>query len=105
VSAVLQLMLDVERLGAHLTAASPDKVKVSGKPLPAELIEQLRAHRAELLSLVVRQEALVASWTEQERRDRFEERAAILEYDEGLSRVEAERLAKAHLSQEEGTTK
>lgn len=104
-SAVHQLMLDVERHGARLTAAAPDKVKVSGKPLPAELIEQLRAHKAALFSLLIRQEVSAASWTEQDCRDCFEERAAILEYDHGLSRIEAERIAKLTLANDEGDTK
>ncbi len=104
-SAVLQLMLDVERLGGRLTAAVPDRVKVSGKPLPPDLIAKLRARKAELFSLLIRQEAPAASWAEQDCRDRFEERAAILEYDHGLSRAEAERMAKLTLANDEGDTK
>lgn len=103
-SAVLKLLLDVERLGARLTAASPDKVKISGKPLPPDLIAKLRAHKAELFSILIRQEGSAASWTEQDYRDRFAERAAILEYDQGLSRAEAERMAKLTLADSEGDT-
>jgi hypothetical protein len=54
-------------------------------PPPAELIEAARAHKGELHQLLVTREA---------RRDRFEERAAILEFDEGLSRAEAEAIAR-----------
>jgi len=57
-------------------------------PLPAELIETARAHKEELRALVVAEEA---------RRDRFEERAAILEFDEGLSRSEAEAIARREM--------
>src|SRR5215831_19302884 len=53
-------------------------------PPPAELIEAARAHKGELHQLLA-QEA---------RCDRFEERAAILEFDEGLSRAEAEAIAR-----------
>jgi hypothetical protein len=58
-------------------------------PPPAELIEAARAHKGELHQLLVTQEA---------RCDRFEERAAILEFDEGLSRAEAEAIARRELT-------
>src|SRR6516165_10371002 len=57
-------------------------------PPPAELIEAARAHKGELHQLLVTQEA---------RCDRFEERAAILEFDEGLSRAEAEAIARREM--------
>lgn len=57
------------------------------KPPPAELIEAARAHKSELHQLLA-QEA---------RCDRFEERAAILEFDEGLSRAEAEAIARREM--------
>ena len=56
-------------------------------PPPAELIEVARAHKGELHQLLA-QEA---------RCDRFEERAAILEFDEGLSRAEAEAIARREM--------
>jgi hypothetical protein len=56
-------------------------------PPPAELIEAARAHKDELHQLLA-QEA---------RCDRFEERAAILEFDEGLSRAEAEAIARQEM--------
>jgi len=57
-------------------------------PPPEELIEAARAHKGELHQLLVIQEA---------RCDRFEERAAILEFDEGLSRAEAEAIARREM--------
>ena len=57
-------------------------------PPPAELIEAARAHKGELHQLLVTQEAQC---------DRFEERAAILEFDEGLSRAEAEAIARREM--------
>src|SRR5262249_47846554 len=57
-------------------------------PPPAELIEAARGHKGELHQLLVIQEA---------RCDRFEERAAILEFDEGLSRAEAEAIARREM--------
>jgi hypothetical protein len=58
------------------------------KPPPAELIEAARSHKGELHQLLVTQEA---------RCDRFEERAAILEFEEGLSRAEAEAIARREM--------
>ena len=57
-------------------------------PPPADLIEAARAHKGELHQLLVTQEAQC---------DRFEERAAILEFDEGLSRAEAEAIARREM--------
>jgi hypothetical protein len=54
-------------------------------PPPAEMIETARAHKDELRALL------------EARRDRFEERAAILEFDEGLSRAEAEAIARREM--------
>ncbi len=47
--------------------------------LGGDLLDAMRAHRDELLNLV----------------EQFEERAAVREYDGGLSRADAERLALA----------
>src|SRR5262249_24719834 len=58
------------------------------RPPPTELIEHARAHKGELHQLLVTQEA---------RCDGFEERAAILEFDEGLSRAEAEAIARREM--------
>ena len=63
-------------------------VSPKDNPPPAELIEAARAHKGELHQLLVTQEA---------RCDRFEERAAILEFDEGLSRAEAEAIARREM--------
>lgn len=96
-SAVHELLVRVERHGAHLVATPPDKVKVVGKPLPAELVEQLRAHKSDLFTLLMRHERSEYSWADQDWLDCFEERAAILEYDAGHSRAEAERQSLAHV--------
>jgi hypothetical protein len=58
---------------------------VCREPLPAELIETARAHKDELRALL------------EARRDHFEQRAAILEFDEGLSRAEAEAIARQEM--------
>lgn len=89
-----QLMQEVERHGARLVATAPDKVKVIGKALPAPLIARLRAHKPDLFALLQHPEGpAAASWTAIDWRDYFEERAAILEFEAGLSRPDAERQA------------
>lgn len=89
-SVILQLMLEVEHPGAHLVATAPDKLKVIATLLPSELIEQLRAHKSELLILLSRHEKREISWDAQDWRNRIEERAAISEYDGSFIRVEVE---------------
>jgi hypothetical protein len=73
---------------AVLTAYNAQAVIEQGRvrllcrdPLPAELIEAARAHKDQLRALL------------EARRDRLEERAAILEFDEGLPRAKAETIA------------
>src|SRR6516164_8704162 len=58
---------------------------VCHEPLPAELIATARAHKDELRAIL------------EARRDYFEQRAAILEFDEGLSRAEAEAIARREM--------
>jgi hypothetical protein len=88
-----QLMHEVERHGARLIAAAPDKVKVVGKVLPPPLIARLRENKPELFALLQHCTGPSASWTARDWRDFFEERAAILEFEVGLQRPDAERRA------------
>jgi hypothetical protein len=81
---------------AALTAYNAQAVIEQGRvqlvcrdPLPAELIETARAHKDQLRALL------------EARRDRPEERAAILEFDERLPRAEAEAIVLQELSGDE----
>ena len=56
-------------------------------PLPDALVDSLRQHKEEVLSHL----------TQEDRREAFEERAAILQFDAELSREEAERRAAVEL--------
>jgi hypothetical protein len=72
------LLLDIERRGIRLEAHG-DRLRYHPRSaLTPDLLDRLKAHKAELLEAI----------------ERFEERAAIMEFDAGLSRPEAERLAR-----------
>ena len=72
-----------------------------GEAVPAELIKQAKAIRADLISYltnpapVAEQPAL--PWDADDWLYAFEERAAILEYDGGHDRADAERLARIEI--------
>jgi hypothetical protein len=96
VNAARKLIQEVKRHGARLVASPPDKLRVVGKPLPNDLIEQLRAHKLELLALLRKNVRLAILWDADNWRDYFEERAAILEFEEGLKHSDAETRAIEH---------
>jgi hypothetical protein len=81
VNAPLDIITALTAYGAEAVIEQGRVRLVCREPLPAELIEIARAHKDELRALL------------EARRDRFEELAAILEFDEGLPRAEAEALA------------
>lgn len=73
-----ELLLDLDRRGIRLEAHG-DRLRYHPRlALTPELLDRLKAHKAELLKAL----------------ERYEERAAIREYEAGLSREEAERLAQ-----------
>jgi hypothetical protein len=82
VNAPVDIMTALTAYGAKAVIEQGRVRLVCREPLPAKLIETARAHKDELRALL------------EARRDRFEERAAILEFDEGLSRAEAEAIAR-----------
>ena len=80
-------MEQVEGLGYRL-GLRPGGLRLTGgtEPTP-EVIGLIQGHRDRLLALLVMEAE----------RDRFEERAGILEFDAGLTRAEAEHLAGLEL--------
>jgi hypothetical protein len=76
--APIELLAECEARGIRLTLAG-DRLEIDAPQvaLTPDLLDRLKAHKAELLAAI----------------ERFEERAAIREFDAGLSRHEAERLA------------
>ncbi|HEU4682954.1 MAG TPA: hypothetical protein VFS39_00445 [Nitrospira sp.] len=71
----------IRSLGANVTIDSGRLVIVNRQKLPAEALAYIRAHAKE-----------IASWLEREAE--FEERAAIIEYDGGLTRAVSEYLTR-----------
>ena len=69
--------------GVILTPYPHGSLRTTGTLTPA-LLAQIRQHKQALLDLV----------------EAFEERAALLEYGGGMSRVEAERLALERVTEE-----
>ena len=72
-----ELFLDLGRLGIRLEADGERLRYFPRSALTPDLLDRLKVNKAELLAAI----------------ERFEERAAIREFDAGLSRPEAERLA------------
>ena len=85
-NAPLDIITALTAYGAEAVIEQGRVRLVCREPLPAELIEIARAHKDELRALL------------EARRDRFEERAAILEFDEGLPRAEAEAMARREMA-------
>ena len=92
-AAATDTLAAVRALGGEVKLANPGRLKVvAPAPLPQELIEQLRAAKSDLLTLLVSpapQTGPGDAWTDTE-----EERAAIVEYDAGAPRAWAEGFAR-----------
>jgi TubC N-terminal docking domain len=73
------LLAECKALGIRLTVAGDGGLSIDAPQdaLTPDLLDRLKAHKAELLASI----------------ERFDERAAIMEFDASLSRPEAERLA------------
>ncbi len=74
---VAEIMADLGRLGIRLKAEGERLRFHPRSTVTPELLHRLRDHKADLLDAM----------------ERIEERAAILEFDAGLSRDDAERFA------------
>jgi hypothetical protein len=85
VNAPVDIMTALTAYGAKAVIEQGRVRLVCREPLPAELIETARAHKDELRALL------------EARREHFEQRAAILEFDERLSRAEAEAIARREM--------
>ena len=73
------LVRECDALGIRLSLDGGDGIAIDAPydTLTPDLLDRLKAHKAHLLGSI----------------ERFEERAAIMEFDAGLCRFEAERLA------------
>lgn len=92
-TAAVDMLAAVRALGGDVKLANSGRLKViAPAPLPNELIEQLRAAKPDLLTLLAPPDPQTGprdAWADTE-----EERAAIVEYDGGVPRVWAEGFAR-----------
>ena len=90
-AAAPQIVLDVAAAGGRLTASGDRLTVAAPKPLPGALVAELRQHKPEILAYLTHVRHEADDWAEW-----VAERAAILEYDGGLPRAEAECRAFQH---------
>jgi hypothetical protein len=87
------MLAAIRAIGGDVKLASTGRLKVvAPRPLPKELIEQLRAVKPDLISLLTSPTSTAQrgeTWTESE-----EERVAVVEYDGGAPRPWAEGFAR-----------
>ena len=82
-TAAADMLAAVRAIGGDVKLASSGRLKVvAPAPLPNELIEQLRAVKLDLISLLATHTPPAEIWTERE-----EERAGIAEFDSGAPRA------------------
>jgi len=88
--------LEHKQIVLAIDTVVPDRLRYYPKKrVKRDLLERLRHHKSALMSLL-RQKELpsdISNWPEHWREE-FEERAAIMEYDGGLPRLEAEKKAE-----------
>ncbi len=92
-SAAPALLAEARRHGVRLQRDG-DRLKLKAPTAPpAEFLDQLRNHKAEILCALAVASEPEPSWTADDWRSFFDERAGIAEFDGGLSRPEAEVIA------------
>lgn len=85
-SAVLALR-EAQAAGVAIRVEGDDLVLEAVSPPPFSIIECLARHKPEIVALLRLERG---SWSDEDWRAHFEERAAIAEYDGGLPRQQAE---------------
>jgi hypothetical protein len=81
--------------GIDLGMDGDNLVLEASAPPPASILDLLSRHKAGIVALL--RSVAAAPETDENWQARFDERAGILEFDEGLSRPEAEALAIAQI--------
>jgi hypothetical protein len=118
---VLALIHRAQDAGLRLEAAG-NTLKITGPKEAEPIVRLLAQHKAQVLEVLDHgglrklrelrkiitespQQDLPLSVDEEARCDRFEERAAVLEFDDGLPRAEAEAIVQQEMSAEGGEQK
>jgi hypothetical protein len=76
--------------GVHVSVAGTDLVLEADCRPPGTVINTLRRHKADIISLLEKEKP---SWTNEDWQVFYDERAGIAEFDGGAARVEAEAIA------------
>jgi len=90
-TALRELMAEVERIGARLVFLAPGRVKVVGAPIPDELVERLRPYKHDIAKALG-----AGSWGPADWLAYFNERAGIAEHEGSKPRSDAEHDAFEH---------
>jgi hypothetical protein len=95
------LIREVEHAGGYIRAEGTQLKLAAPSPLPPNLIERLKEKKAEIIRLLIEDKSAVSvssldSFDTFDWRDWIAERAAILEYDGGLCRTEADQRSFEH---------
>jgi hypothetical protein len=92
----LAILEDIRRCGGDVSLVPPDRLRVSAPPARlSEFTARVRALKPDLLAVLARSgdPHPDESWDAMDWKAYFDERAAIAEYDGGLTRTQAEELA------------
>src|SRR6516165_5166017 len=87
-----QALKAARAVGIHLEVEGDDLLLEASAPPPTAILEVLSQHKAEIVAVL---RPGRDGWSAEDWRSFFEERAAITEFDGGLSRTEAEAQALA----------
>jgi len=91
---VIEVLQLAHAAGVSISVDGDDLVLCSSRAPDPELEEIVRQHKTEILRL----QHDHATWSEEDLQVLFDERAGIMEFDGGLSRDEAERLARQEVA-------
>ncbi|MBM3492505.1 MAG: hypothetical protein FJX68_19110 [Alphaproteobacteria bacterium] len=86
--------------GIEIRVEGRDLALEAQAPPPAEILESLAQHKQDIVALLLAELRELPADGDRAATDAFEERAAILEYDAGLPRTEAERATVVEVAHE-----
>jgi hypothetical protein len=86
----VEIIGQVLAAGGQIAVDGSDLVLSAPRPLPADLLDKLKAYKTAVLAVLA---TPMVTEEAEDLREAFEETAAILEHDAGLSKGEAEREA------------
>jgi len=91
-STVAQVIEAARALGVQMCVQNGRLDLTAPAEPPADLLQELVMHKAEIIAFLRQPKS---TWDEPDRQADYDERAAIMEFDGGLNRAEAEKLARS----------